>query len=179
MLTNTELQEKIKSLLPGAVIGMTDTYGIVDVETNQKLPQLIQILRDDSSLKFDMLLDIVGVDYSEYPEDKPERYGVIYHFKSLAHGHRLMVRIYLDEDEPEVGSIHDLYKNANWLEREVYDQYGVKFLNHPNLKRLLNHVQFVGHPLRKDYPITREQWLTETDDLMDEMDVRLREKGYR
>lgn len=179
MLTNEQLEQKVKSIVPNAVLSVADTYGLLDIEIEPKyLPAIVKGLRDNSDLKFEMLIDIVGADYSEYPKETKERFGVIYNFKSISLGHRIMVRVWLEEENPKVGSIHDLYKNANFLEREVYDQYGVRFENHPNLKRLLNHVEFVGHPLRKDYPITRQQWLTESDDLMDEMEVRLVEKGY-
>jgi NADH/F420H2 dehydrogenase subunit C len=179
MLTNEKLQEKIEHLIPGAVVSVAQTCGLLDLEVNPvHLPALVKHLRDDSDLKFEMLVDMVGADYLEYPQPKPGRFGIIYNLRSLSKGHRVLLRVYLPEEDPVIGSIHDLYKNANWLEREVYDQYGVRFTGHPNLKRLLNHKDFVGHPLRKDYPITRQQWLTETDDLMDEMDARLLEKGY-
>lgn len=179
MLTNDKLQEKIKGLISGAVLSASDSYGLLDLEIGPAhLPALVKRLRDDADLKFDMLVDLVGADYVEYPQPKKARFGVIYNLKSLSKGHRVILRVYLPEEDPAVGSIHDLYKNANWLERETFDQYGVRFVGHPNPKRLLNHIEFVGHPLRKDYPITRQQWLSETDDLMDEMDVRLLEKGY-
>ncbi len=179
MLTNDSLKEKVKGLIPGAVLSESEMYGILDLEVDAAhLPALVKKIRDDQDLQFDMLVDMVGADYLEYPEPKPARFGVIYHFRSMSKGHRLTLRVFLPEEDPSVGSIHDLYRNANWLEREVFDQYGVRFAGHPNPKRLLNHIEFVGHPLRKDYPITRQQWLSETDDLMDEMDARLLEKGY-
>src|SRR5574344_1634827 len=85
----------------------------------------------------------------------------------------------LKKDETlSVDTVSDIFPSANWAEREAYDQYGVIFLNHPNLKRVLNHKQFVGHPLRKDYKITQGQICTETDDLMDEMGPLLKSKGY-
>lgn len=89
------------------------------------------------------------------------------------------MKLPVPEAEPLVPTISDLYANANWLERESFDQMGIRFARHPNLKRLLNHHEFVGHPLRKDYPITKRQWLSANESLMDEMDVRLKQKGYK
>ena len=83
------------------------------------------------------------------------------------------------EEEPSLPTISHLYGNANWLEREAFDQMGIRFTHHPNLKRILNHHEFVGHPLRKDYPITRRQWLSANESLMDEMETRLKAKGYQ
>ena len=84
----------------------------------------------------------------------------------------------VSESNPEIPTISHLYANANWLEREAFDQIGIRFEGHPNLKRILNHHEFVGHPLRKDYPITRRQVLSANESLMDEMTVRLKEKGW-
>ncbi len=144
-----------------------------------EIRRVMQFLKGDPDLKFNMLIDIVAIDYSAYPHGKQARFGIVYHLKSLAHNMRLAVRAFLDEARPQIDSIHDLYNNADWLERECWDQMGIRFLGHPNLKRLLNHKDFIGHPLRKDYPIDRRQWLEEPDDLMDEMERKLLEKGIR
>jgi NADH:ubiquinone oxidoreductase subunit C len=90
----------------------------------------------------------------------------------------MTLKVLLDAEDPALNSLCSLYGNANFLEREVYDQFGVRFIGHPNLKRLLNHQEFVGHPLRKDYPIQQRQWLSANANLMDEMDKRLEEKGW-
>lgn len=177
MLTNEQLLNKISDVC--AVLAHGESGGILDVEVAPGvLPGLVARLRDDPDLRFEMLIDLVSIDYSEFPQEKKGRFGLVYNFKSLSRGHRLLVRVMLGEKSPTVGSIHSLYRNADWLEREAWDQMGIVFEGHPNLRRLLNHFQFVGHPLRKDYPITRQQWLTESDDLMEEMDKRLAEKGY-
>ena len=154
-----------------------DRHGVAELTVAAaELHALVSSLRGD--LAFNMLLDIVGLDYLEYPGHAGERFAVLYQLKSLSGGKRLTLRIWLPEESPSVKSIHDLYKDANWLEREVYDQFGVHFNGHPNQKRILNHIQFVGHPLRKNYPITKRQWLTESDDLKDEMEKRLKLRGY-
>src|SRR5581483_11492736 len=125
-----------------------------------------------------MLIDLVSIDYSLMPERAGDRFGVAYILKSLTHGHRFQLKVTAPEGDAVVPTISTLYKNADWLEREAFDQMGIRFAGHPNLKRLLNHHEFVGHPLRKDYPITRRQWLSANESLMDEMGTRLKAKGY-
>lgn len=179
-MENQGLIEKLNSLFPKATLGSTDRFGTLEVAVERgSLAQIARALRDEGELAFDMLIDLVSVDYSLYPGWTGDRFGAIYHFKSLRHGHRLQLKVTAPEDEPVVPSISDLWANADWLEREAFDQMGIRFRGHPNLKRLLNHHEFVGHPLRKDYPITRRQWLSANESLMDEMDVRLKSKGYR
>ena len=114
--------------------------------------------RDEVALAFDVLMDLTAVDYLRYPgrEDGP-RYEVVYHLYSLAHNHRLRLKVRLDEDDATVPSAVPLWPIANWLEREVWDMFGVRFEGHPDPRRLLMYEEFVGHPLRKDYPINRRQ----------------------
>ncbi len=151
-------------------------YDIVNVVVKKEsIKEFIKFLKETENLKFEMLVDLVSIDYLKFPEPKRERFSLVYNLKSLTYNHRILLRVYLPEENPEIDSIHDLYKNANWLEREAWDQMGIRFIGHPNLKRILNHKDFVGHPLRKDYPIDRRQWLSEPDDLMDEMQIRLEE----
>lgn len=128
---------------------------------------------------YTLLLDITAVDYSEYPDITPSRFGVIYILRSSDFKKHLTIKAYVDDNTLEVDSLCDLYDAANWAEREVFDQYGVRFKGHPNLKRVLNHHQFVGYPLRKDYEITKGQVCTETESLMDEMTPLLQSKGYK
>jgi len=114
--------------------------------------------RDDVALAFDVLMDLTAVDYLRYPgrEDGP-RYEVVYHLYSIAHNHRLRLKVRLDEDDATVPTAVALWPIANWLEREVWDMFGVRFDGHPDPRRLLMYEEFVGHPLRKDYPINRRQ----------------------
>ncbi|MCS7205417.1 MAG: NADH-quinone oxidoreductase subunit C [Leptospiraceae bacterium] len=177
-MDNQSLLEHIKTKHLSEIIDAYEEYQYLNVIIKPEfIRNIISYLRDDPNLKFEMLVDLVSIDYSKYPEKKLGRFGLVYHMKSLTHNHRVAIRVFLPEENPEIDSIHDLYKNANWLEREAWDQMGIRFRNHPNLKRILNHKDFVGHPLRKDYPIDRRQWLSEPDDLMDEMEKRLKEKG--
>ncbi len=121
------------------------------------LPAL-RLLRDDPDLRFDLLVDITAVDYLKYPgrEDGP-RFDVVYHLYSTTHNHRLRLRVPVEEDDAQVPTATGLWPIADWLEREVWDMFGIRFEGHPNLKRLLLYEEFEGHPLRKDYPINRRQ----------------------
>lgn len=106
-------------------------------------------LRDDAGLRFDMLVDISGVDYPE----KTERFEVVYHLLSLTQNQRLRVKVKTDEKTP-VSSVVDVFPAAGWYEREIYDLFGVLFAGNPDLRRILTDYGFEGHPLRKDFPLT-------------------------
>jgi len=119
---------------------------------------VLRYCRDADALGFDVLMDLTAVDYSKFPgrEDGP-RFEVVYHLYSIGHNHRLRVKVRVDEDEPVVPSAVPLWPIANWFEREVWDMFGIRFDGHPDLRRLLMYESFVGHALRKDYPINRRQ----------------------
>jgi len=122
------------------------------------LGDMLRFCRDDEALRFDVLMDLTAVDYSKYPgrEDGP-RFEVVYHLYSVPHNHRLRLKTRVDEDDAVVPTAVPLWPIADWFEREVWDMFGVRFEGHPNLKRLLMYEEFVGHPLRKDYPVQRRQ----------------------
>ena len=90
----------------------------------------------------------------------------------------MQLKVLVDEDEPVVPSAHELFPIANWQEREAFDQYGIQFTGHPDLRRLLNHHEFIGHPLRKDYPVQKRQHLSMNDSLMEPLVARLTNRGY-
>ncbi len=114
-------------------------------------------LRDRPELRFEMLIDVCGVDYSTYGEGAWEgpRFAAVYHLLSLAHNRRLRVRTFAADDGfPVLPSMVDLWPTANWFEREAFDLYGIVFDGHPDLRRLLTDYGFVGHPFRKDFPLS-------------------------
>ncbi|MEY4503860.1 MAG: hypothetical protein RL154_152 [Pseudomonadota bacterium] len=137
---------------------------------------LITLLKEQAGFEF--LLDITAIDYSEYKADKkPYRFYVVYQLRHKDWLNTCTVKAPILDAQDGIDSILLLFKAADWLERETWDQYGINFKGHPNLKRLLNHHQFVGHPLRKDYPIQKGQLCTETDNMYDQMTDRMRQKG--
>ena len=144
----------------GGALAETDAYRgdhTVVVERGALL-DVLRHCRDDAALAFDMLMDLTAVDYSKFPgrEDGP-RFEVVYHLYSVPHNHRLRVKVRVSEDDAVVPTTTGLWPIADWFEREVWDMFGVRFSGHPNLRRLLLYEEFVGHPLRKDYPINRRQ----------------------
>jgi len=111
--------------------------------------RVLTYLRDDPNCMFVQLVDICGVDWPE----RDERFEVVYNLLSLKHNQRVRVKLSASEDTP-VASVVDVFKTANWFEREVWDMYGVFFSGHPDLRRILTDYGFEGHPLRKDFPLT-------------------------
>jgi NADH-quinone oxidoreductase subunit C len=110
-------------------------------------------LKNDPELQFNVLMDVTAVDYPE----RESRFEAVYLFYSLSRHARLRVKLPVAEQNPEVDSLTPYWKSANWYEREVWDMFGIRFRGHPNLKRILLYEEFVGHPLRKDYPIKKRQ----------------------
>jgi len=159
--------DRFRSRLAGAVREEPNPFGdtVFRVEPSG-LRDVLRSLRDEHG--FDLLLDVTAVDRLELPDSKP-RFDVVYILRPSVGSERVRVQCRPPDEDLALETVSDLWKSANWAEREVYDQYGVRFRNHPNLKRILNHKDFVGHPLRKDYDIKKQQWLSEPDDLMDEM----------
>ena len=127
---------------------------------------------------YTILLDITAIDYLTFSDVTPSRFAIIYILRDSSFKNQISIKSFIDDASLEVDSIVDIYESANWAERETFDQYGIIFKGHPNLKRVLNHHQFVGYPLRKDYEITKGQICTHTEDLMDEMLPLLTKKGY-
>ncbi|NQY95123.1 MAG: NADH-quinone oxidoreductase subunit C, partial [Campylobacteraceae bacterium] len=131
------------------------------------LKATITRLKNEEGYTF--FLDITAIDYLTYKEKQESRFALVYILRDKTFKKTLTIKTYLNNNRLEIETISDLYQGADWGERETFDQYGIKFLGHPNLKRVLNHHQFVGYPLRKDYLITAGQICTETESLMDEM----------
>lgn len=157
-----------------------DKWGVTAVVSSAYLHNAVQFLKDESGIKFDMLVDIAGIDYLTYPNHEGPRFAIAYAFKSMKNpGVRFRLKVLVSEEELKVPTISDLYANANWYEREVFDQFGIVFQGHPDLRRLLNHVEFVGHPLRKDYPAQKRQWLSTNDFMLPVLEKRLEELGYK
>jgi len=116
----------------------------------EKLRKLLQALKEQFG--FDLLVDITCVDYLHY-RAAPDRFGMVYILTNTETNERLIVRSFLGETDPVVPSVVDLWAGANWLEREVWDLFGIRFEGHPDLRRIVLPEQFAAHPLRKDYPL--------------------------
>jgi len=130
---------------------------VTAVVAADRMIDVLRELRDRPELRFDMLIDVCGVDYQGYGDGAWEgpRFAAVYHLLSLPHNRRLRVRAFApDDDFPVLASVVDLWPTANWFEREAFDLYGIVFSGHPDLRRLLTDYGFVGHPFRKDFPIS-------------------------
>ena len=151
--------ERLRTRLGSSVVETHDQHGDhTAVIERAALPAALSLCRDEADLAFDVLMDLTAVDYQKYPgrEDGP-RFEVVYHLYSVRWNHRLRIKVRVDEDDAVVPTAVPLWPIANWLEREVWDMFGVRFDGHPDPRRLLMYEEFVGHPLRKDYPINRRQ----------------------
>ena len=137
-----QIAKRISKALPGAVVAVDSTAVFV---TNQSLYRVAEFLKNTPELDFDYLANLTAVDYMDYFE-------VVYHLVSLKHNHSLVLKTRCrDRDKPAVPSVVNVWRSADFQEREVYDLMGIVFEGHPNLKRLLLWDGFVGHPLRRDY----------------------------
>lgn len=127
------------------------------------LHRVMSFLKSDPACAYCFLSDVGGVDYLGYPQKMPGRFAVVYNLISFDHDNRLVVKVFLDPSAPTDGveedpalfidSVTDLWPGAEWSEREVFDMYGIRFRNHPDLRRILTWEEFPAHPLRKDYPL--------------------------
>lgn len=122
----------------------------------ERLIEVLRFLRDDPRCKFEQLSDLTCVDYLNYPasEGIDDRYGVIYSLLSLSYNHRLWLKVFVNDPSPTLPTATGIWKGADWMEREVYDLFGITFAGHPDLRRILCPDYFTDHPLRKDYPLT-------------------------
>ncbi|WP_367607956.1 NADH-quinone oxidoreductase subunit C [Legionella sp. W05-934-2] len=174
---STQVQQVLGQLIQNTMIHTNELT--IEVDANN-VRDVMMTLRDDKSLQFNQLMDVCGVDYLLYGEydweteaatesgfsrgverqeakayamEKP-RFAVVYHLLSTVHNTRIRVRAFLSEDKLMIESVHDVWKSANWFEREAYDLYGILFANHPDLRRILTDYGFIGYPFRKDFPLS-------------------------
>ena len=186
-MTAPGLIEAIETRLPYAVRSRHAYRGDATVVVHRDvLLDVARTLKEDTAFQMNLLVDVTAVDFScfarrpspaffvssgvavgprlEIPDRErwpapsgPERFAVVYHFFSLRLKHRLRLEVLLHEDDADIDSLTPLWAAADWLEREVWDMFGIRFRGHPNLKRILMYDEFAGHPLRKDYPVNKRQ----------------------
>ena len=145
------LQKECGDFIQDSVVELGDVIVAVSPEN---LPKFLTTCKKSASLAFNLLSDITAVDWMDLRDD---RFEVVYQLMSLAKLWRLTVKVAVSESNPEVPSIVSLWAGANFLEREVWDMFGIRFVGHPDLRRILMYDEFIGHPLRKDYPVQGKQ----------------------
>jgi NADH-quinone oxidoreductase subunit C len=148
--TLDKLGQAIAGTLAGAVTGHTVANGELTLAAKaREIVKLMTFLRDDPNCQFINFVDVTAVDWP----GREQRFDIVYHLLSPRHNRRIRVKIETDEATP-IASIIDVFRGADWFEREVYDLYGVLFTGHPDMRRILTDYGFEGHPLRKDFPLT-------------------------
>ena len=181
------LIQAVGDRFPAAVKASHSYRGDATVVVSREfLLEVARTLKEDPAFQMNFLMDLTALDFStfgtkrspaffvssgvavspppEIPDQNPwpgppgpARFVVVYHFFSLPLKHRLRMEVPVEEADPEVDSLTSLWAGADWFEREVWDMFGIRFRGHPNLKRILMYEEFVGHPLRKDYPVNKRQ----------------------
>lgn len=173
-----DLSSSLQETFNAAIQSSEISVGELSIEVSATdLLSICETLRESEKFKFEMLIDLCGVDYLEYGVsewttskatltgfsrgvDKTEtgiwtkpRFAVVYHLLSITHNHRLRIKTFANTDPPIVPSVINIWNSANWYEREAFDLYGILFEGHPDLRRLLTDYGFIGHPFRKDFPL--------------------------
>ena len=152
-----KLKTSIETVLGMRVAKLIVEHGALIVEIKAAdLTGVMTTLRDDPSFAFSQLIDATGMDYADFADSwDGARFAVVYQLLSIEHNWRLRVRCFCtDDDFPMIDSVNDIWAAANWYEREAFDLYGIVFNGHPDLRRILTDYGFVGHPFRKDFPVT-------------------------
>jgi len=151
------LAENLKAALGDQLVSLKQHVGEITIEARaEDLVAVAILLRDHVSLKFEQLIDLCGVDYSQYGEGAWEgrRYAVVYHLLSVSLNQRVRLKVFAADDEfPVLPTIVEVWAAANWFEREAFDLFGLMFDGHPDLRRILTDYGFIGHPFRKDFPM--------------------------
>ncbi len=156
--SNQDISRRLASVLGDRLGKLIEQHGELTVEV--KAADIIAVavaLRDAPDLRFSILIDLCGVDYSDYGDGawQGQRFAVVYNLLSVEHNARVRVKAFAIDDElPIISSVTDVWPSANWYEREAFDLYGIIFDGHPDLRRILTDYGFIGHPFRKDFPLS-------------------------
>ena len=155
------LLAKLEAAFPGKITESDTLHGIETcVVHRDDAPAVFIALHDNPEFAFNLLSDLTAVDFL----GREPRFEIVYQLYSTAVNHRLQVKIRVPEDDAWAHTVSSVWKSGNWLEREVWDMFGIKFAGHPDLRRILMYEEFRGHPLRKDYPVAKRQPLVEERD---------------
>jgi len=162
-LTNQYIQEKLQEKFGDVVSNFEESYNVLSFEaTAANNLKVLQFLYDELSLQFQFLTDLCGVNF---PDDAGREISVVYHLHNLAQNIRLRFKIFVPVAAPDVFTACNLFSSANWMVRENYDFYGVNFVGHPNLKRILNVDEMDYFPLRKEYPLEDQTRIDKDDEM--------------
>ncbi len=147
---NDERLNILKASLESFGVAFSDVNGTpAIVVEKEKLLDVCKVLKEDESLKFNSLVDAISIDRFE----KKNRFEMIYNLLSIENNERLFIKVLLESKDPEIESLTDIWKSANWYEREAFDMMGIRFLNHPDLRRMYMPEDYEYYPMRKDFPL--------------------------
>jgi len=150
-ITHEYIVEKLSTQFPGKVLTQEEPFGLLSLNVpREDVIDIIKWLKEDSELQFIFMTDLCGV---HFPEHTGQELGVVYHLHSFIHNIRLRLRTFFPENDPVVPSATAVFRAANWMERETFDFYGIRFTGHPDLRRILNVDDMTYHPLLKQYPL--------------------------
>jgi NADH-quinone oxidoreductase subunit C len=162
-LTNEQIKQKLAEKFADQVMGFEEPYGMLTFEAPKELNlKVLNFLYDEEELKFRFLTDLCG---AHYPDLKEKELAVVYHLHNLEDNVRIRFKVFTNINKPDVYTATGLFSSANWMERETYDFYGINFVGHPNLKRILNVDEMDYFPMRKQYPL-EDQTRVDKDDEM-------------
>ena len=163
MLTNEHIKQRLTEKFGDQVSGFMESFGLLSFEAPKEINlKVLNFLYDDEELKFRFLTDLCAV---HYPGDKGRELAVVYHLHNLVDNIRIRFKVFTDIEKPDVFTATKLFSSANWMERETYDFYGINFIGHPNLRRILNVDEMNYFPMRKEYPL-EDQTRGDKDDAM-------------
>lgn len=163
VLTNDRIKERLSEKFGDQLSGFEESYGMLSLTVPAELNlKIMQFLYDDEELRFRFLTDLTAV---HYPDRKDEELAVVYQLHNLVDNVRLRLKIYVPVGKPDVFTATQLFSGANWMERETYDFYGINFIGHPDLRRILNVDEMDYFPMRKEYPM-EDQTRRDKDDEM-------------
>lgn len=150
MLDTQPVIDKLKECFADAVQEVSEAHGeLAMVVSREQIVDVCRFLKDDPALRYEMLMDVAGVDYL----GREPRFEVVYHLYSISHNRRLRLKVRLVESDLVVPSVSSVWSTANWHEREAFDMLGIQFWDHPDLRRIYMPDDYPGHPLRKDFPL--------------------------
>ena len=162
-LKNEQVIQKLKDKFGDSITNFSETYGMLTFVAPKEMNlKVLNFLFDDNELKFRFLTDLCSV---HYPDNKGNELAVVYHLHNLEDNLRIRFKVFTDIKQPDIYTATGLFSAANWMERETYDFYGVNFIGHPNLKRILNVDEMDYFPMRKEYPL-EDQTRRDKDDEM-------------
>lgn len=162
-LTNETVKQKIEENFAGLAGGFEEPYGLLTFEADKEAGlKILNYLQGDPVLGFTFLTDICGV---HYPDNKGKELAVVYHLHNMMENVRLRMKIYMSIEKPEVYTATGIFEAANWMERETFDFFGIRFIGHPNLKRILNVEEMDYFPMLKEYPLEDHSRVDKDDEM--------------